>query len=434
MKKLPILTTSLLLILTLPALPVCSSISALAEESTEVPASVDTPAPAEASPVAETPAAEIPAETPVEGPASVETPIPADSTEGEPASGEAPAAPKTSKGNSNTKEYTQSVYGYTEGVDTKCVITGYKPYSGKNDSYFLSKGDKVAVISPSGLPSREQTDKTVAGIRAWGFIPVEGKYVCPKTRTLEQQIEDFEWALTDPDIKAIFCVRGGYGGTDVMDSIDLDLIKEANKPIIGYSDVTVYHSAWSTLELPSIHGCMSMSFINLPEECREAELQMMKGNIPTYKCVTDKRNVSGVAEGVLIGGNLATITAIIDTAYDCTKSGKPYVLFLEDVHEDLAHIHRSLKILKNLGVLQNAEAIIFGEWVDIAISGDKFGPTRGGDFKSVADMIHREFLDDLDIPVAFDFPAGHGLVNYPLLLGEEVQVNITESIYSIEWK
>lgn len=323
---------------------------------------------------------------------------------------------------------------YSEGVDTKCLITGYTPYSGEHDSYFLKKGDKVAVISPSELPSRELTDVTVQGLRSWGFVPVEGKYVCPKTRTLDELIEDLEWALTDDDIKAIFCVRGGYGATDVMDTITLDMIKKAEKPIIGYSDVTVYHSAWTSVGLPSIHGCMSMSFVNLPEACREAELQMMKGNIPSYKCVTEKKNISGIASGILVGGNLSTITAIINTAYDCTNIGKPYVLFLEDVHEDYAHIHRSLQILKNFGVLDNAQAIIFGEWSDISVSDDSFGDTRGGKFKSVADMIHREFLDDLNIPVAFDFPAGHGVVHYPLLMGEEVKLNITESIYSIEWK
>ena len=340
----------------------------------------------------------------------------------------------------NSQSISQSgIFGYSrpeysEGVDTKCQITGYTPYAGEHESYFLSEGDKVAVISPSEIPSREMTDITVAGLRVWGFVPVEGKYVCPETRSLEETIEDLEWALTDPEIKAIFCVRGGYGATDVMDKLPLDLIKNARKPIIGYSDITVYHSAWTVEELPSIHGCMSMTFVNLPKECRDAELQMMKGNIPSYKCVTDKKNISGIASGILIGGNLSTVNAILGTAYDCTKTGKPYVLFLEDVHEDFAHIHRSLTILKNLGVLDNAQAIIFGEWSDISVSDDSYGATRGGEFSSVADMIHREFIDDLDIPVAFDFPAGHGTVHYPLLMGEEVQVNITESIYSIEWK
>ena len=427
----------------LPVLAACSSFKSqepvplaaepeMPEETVEpaeqIQSIIEAPAPGtEPQTPAETPASATESETPAELPVpSVQQQTPTSATQTENAS--------SSGSQASSREYAKTLYGYTEGVDTKCIITGYTPYSGKNTPYFLKDGDKVAVISPSELPSRELTDITIAGLRGWGFVPVEGKYVCPKTRTLEQQMEDLEWALTDPEIKAIFCVRGGYGATDVMDIMSLDLIKNANKPIIGYSDVTVYHSAWTACGLPSIHGCMSMSFVNLPQVCREAEIQMMKGNIPSYKCVTNKKNVSGVASGVLIGGNLSTITAIVGTAYDCTQIGKPYILFLEDVHEDFAHIHRSLKTLKNLGVLDNAEAIIFGEWVDISLSGDSFGPTRGGNFKSVADMIHREFLDDLDIPVAFDFPAGHGSVHYPLLMGEEVRVSITESIYSIEWK
>ena len=101
----------------------------------------------------------------------------------------------------------------SEGVDTKCEITGYEPYQGPVGSYFLSEGDKVAVISPSQLPTRAQADATVEGLKKWGFVPVEGKYVCPPVRTLDEQLEDLEWALNDPEIKAIFCVRGGYGST-----------------------------------------------------------------------------------------------------------------------------------------------------------------------------------------------------------------------------
>nr|MCR5232532.1 LD-carboxypeptidase [Lachnospiraceae bacterium] len=137
-----------------------------------------------------------------------------------------------------------------EGVDTKCEIIGYDDYKGGPEGYFLSEGDKIAVISPSALPSRRQVDATLEGLEKCGFIPVEGKYVCPESRTLDELIEDLEWALTDPDIRAIFCVRGGYGASEVMDTIPLDMIKEAEKPIIGYSDISVYHSAWTTQGLP----------------------------------------------------------------------------------------------------------------------------------------------------------------------------------------
>ena len=323
----------------------------------------------------------------------------------------------------------------SEGEDSKFEITGYHPYQGKDSSYFLSKGDKVAVISPSEMPDRKQVDATLKGLEEWGFVPVEGKYVCPETRTLDEQIEDLTWALSDPEIKAVFCVRGGYASSELMDRFSLDLIKSANKPIIGYSDITTYHSAWTAAGLPSIHASMSAAFMDLPKECAEAELRMISGEIPSYRCETSTPCIDGEAEGVLIGGNLSTFVSVLNTGSDCTRMDKPYILFLEDVDDNIREIHRYLTILKHMGVLDGAAAIIFGEWTMLPADDEaNFGVIRGGAFESVADMIHREFLAGTDIPVAFGFPAGHGEVNYPLLMGETVKMSVSNGSYTIEWK
>ncbi len=163
-----------------------------------------------------------------------------------------------------------------EGEDTKCEVT-YQTYNGKNQDLFLKEGDKLAVISPSTLPGREQTDAVISGLKAWGYVPVEGKYVCVETRTLADIMEDLQWALEDQQIKAIFCVRGGYGASEVADVLSSETIKNANKLIIGYSDITVYHSAWTSNGIPSIHACMSGTFDGFPESCFEAEEKILGG-------------------------------------------------------------------------------------------------------------------------------------------------------------
>jgi len=96
-----------------------------------------------------------------------------------------------------------------EGSDTKCEVTGYTDINSKYSSYFPEKGYKIAVISPSALPTEAQRDATLKGLAEWGYTPVEGKYACVKERTLEETLEDLEWALTDPEIKAIYCIREG---------------------------------------------------------------------------------------------------------------------------------------------------------------------------------------------------------------------------------
>ncbi len=318
-----------------------------------------------------------------------------------------------------------------EGVDTKTKIT-YATYNGKHSSLFLREGDKIAVISPSALPGREQTDSTISGLKAWGYEPVEGKHVCDETRTLDDIMEDLTWALEDPEIKAIFCVRGGYGASEVADRLPKDLIERSGKLIIGYSDITVYHSAWTSAGVPSIHACMSGTFNGFPDSCFEAEEKILKGEIPSYTCDKSDFCTEGYAKGVLIGGNLSTFTSVISSAYDCTNTGQPYILFLEDVGEDIQHIHRYLTILKHAGVLDNAEGIVFGEWTELPVDmGDYSGNSRGGSFQSVAEMISRQFLPELNVPVAFGFPVGHGDTNYPLLMGETAELNVGPDKYTL---
>ncbi len=323
----------------------------------------------------------------------------------------------------------------SEGVDTAVTVTGYMDLRDSSSPYFVKEGDKIAVIAPSALPGKAKTEETVEGLKKWGYIPVEGKYVSVEERTLENCIEDLEWALTDPEIKAVFCVRGGYASTEVLDRIPLSLIAETNKPIIGFSDITTYLSAWTKAGLLSIHSPMRDSFVEgLPEECKEVVKKILTGEIPSYRCQGSSYDVPGTAEGILIGGNLATLTSVLNTAYDCTVTDEPYILFLEEVDEDYEHIHRFLTILEHRGVLDKAAGIIFGEWIDYPKECETYnGNSRGGRFESVADMISREFLADRDIPVAFGFPAGHGKVNYPLLMGARLTLEVSEESFSLAW-
>ena len=323
---------------------------------------------------------------------------------------------------------------FSEGVDTPIEVMGFKQYKGADAGCFLKAGDKVAVISPSSLPTREQADATINGLKEWGYIPVEGKYVCTVDRTLDNCREDLEWALSDPEIKGIFCVRGGYASCEVMEVMDRKLITETRKPIIGYSDITACHSTWTRAGVPSIHASMSAAFTDLPEECAEAERKMLQGEIPTYKCQGTEYDRQGTAEGILIGGNLTIMTTVVNTAYDSTKLDQPYILFLEDVECDYHQVHYSMTVLKNSGVLDHASGIVLGEWIDTdPETGDYIGDSRGGKFRSVYDMLYRQFLKNLDVPIAYGFPGGHGEKNYPLLMGEKVKLSVTQDSFTLEW-
>ncbi|MBR3538831.1 MAG: LD-carboxypeptidase [Eubacterium sp.] len=323
---------------------------------------------------------------------------------------------------------------FSEGVDTPIEVTGYEGYKGTGAECFLKEGDKVAVISPSSLPSESQVDAVIKGLSEWGYIPVEVKYVCTPDRTLDNCREDLEWALKDPEIKGIFCVRGGYASCEVVEVMDRELIAKAKKPIIGYSDITACHSAWTRAGVPSIHASMSAAFTELPKECAEVEERMLRGEIPVYKCAGSEYDNRGTAEGILVGGNLTILMTTANTEYDCTKTDRPYILFLEDVECDYHQVHYAMTVLKNNGVLDRASGIILGEWIDTDPEpGDYTGDSRGGRFRSVYDMLYRQFLKDLDIPVAYGFPGGHGEKNFPLLMGEKVRLSVTQDSFTLEW-
>lgn len=323
---------------------------------------------------------------------------------------------------------------FSEGVDTPIEVTGFKVFQGADADCFLKTGDKIAVISPSSLPTRAQTDAVISGLEGWGYVPVEGKYVCTMDRTLDNCREDLEWALSDPEIKGVFCVRGGYASCEVVEVMDRKLIEEAKKPIIGFSDITACHSAWTAAGVPSIHASMSAVFSDLPKECGDIERKMLQGNIPAYKCAGSEYDSQGSAEGILVGGNLTILMTVSNTVYDSTKTDQPYILFLEDCECDYHQVHYAMTVLKNNGVLERASGIILGEWTDTdPISGDYIGDSRGGKFNSVYDMLYRQFLKDLDIPIAYGFPGGHGEMNYPLLMGEKVRLHVTQDSFSLEW-
>lgn len=329
---------------------------------------------------------------------------------------------------------------HDEGVDTAIEVVGSAAYTSAGDAYFLTEGDAVAVLSLSYRSEPEEVDATVEGLEGWGFVPVEGSFARAETCTLDECVEDLTWALENPDIKAIFCVRGGYGASEVMDAMPLELIASADKPIVGYSDVTVFHAAWTRAGAPSVHALMRVAFTDEAlDACARAERDMMCGLVPTYRCEADGGCRQGRARGTLVGGNLSTFVATIGTAYDPTKSDTPYILFLEDVGENMRTIHRYLTVLKHAGVLERAAGIVFGEWAELPSDGSgNFGDSRGGGFASVEDMICRELLDGIDVPIAFGFPAGHGsaqgkAVNYPLLMGAPVTLDVTEGSYTLSW-
>ena len=293
---------------------------------------------------------------------------------------------------------------------------------------FLKKGDKVALISPAYYLDVNTIQKAAKVIEGWGLVPVIGKNVGFKyagnyAGTVEQRAEDFLWALQDNDIKAILCNRGGYGAIHLYDRIPLELFSDNPKWLVGFSDITTLHSFESVAGCMSIHGTMP-TFIaetNGKDISSIVLKDLLFGKIPEYHIPYHNYNIKGCAEGTLVGGNLAVLSALGGSSWDATNFDN-IILFIEDIGENKRNIDRLFNTLRIRGVFNRVKAIIIGDFSDSA---------NDLDYDSVEQMLS-PYLQRMNIPVCCGFPIGHGDINLPLIYGSKASliVNDKESILS----
>lgn len=287
---------------------------------------------------------------------------------------------------------------------------------------FLTPGDKIALLSPSYNTPRENTDSAAAVIRAWGFEPVVGPNVDKLYRgkyagTPDERVEDLRWALQDSSIKAILCNRGGYGTIRLLDLMTPEDFSMHPKWLIGYSDITTLLEMETRSGVMSIHGAMGCSLLkNLGQDHSSTLMRdILMGSVPEYTVDPHPQNIPGTASGVLVGGNLCTFSPILGTWADAT-AGKDFILFIEEVEENMSHIDRLMNTLRLNGVFNRCKGVILGEFTDCEANLE---------FESVEQLLC-SYLDDYGIPVCCGFPAGHDTANLPLIMGARVTLSVSD--------
>ncbi len=289
---------------------------------------------------------------------------------------------------------------------------------------FLKKGDKVALLSPSYSTPDSNIQNTAAVLKEWGFEPVIGKNVGKLDAgkyagTAQERADDFIAALKDSSIKAILSNRGGYGTIQLVDLIDLKLVTDNPKWLIGFSDITTLHAMETKAGVMSIHGTMS-SFIGKTrgkDDNSTLLRDLLKGTVPTYKVPKHKFNQKGKAEGILVGGNMATFVPLVGASDIDVFSGDGIILFMEEVEESLHNIDRMFNTLELHGVMENVKGVILGEFV---------GSGMDQDYASTEEMLSK-YLKKYNIPVMCGFPAGHDDVNVPIVMGAKVKLDVTDN-------
>ena len=245
----------------------------------------------------------------------------------------------------------------------------------------LKKGDTVAIVAPSGFLRDSESgniERAKELLKKWGLKVVLGKNLYQKNHhfagTDAQRLEDLQSAMDNPNISAIWCARGGYGAVRIVDDIDFIEFKKKPKWLIGFSDITVFHSAFHNQGIETIHGLMC---VNLPADLDQVKdsLDSLKSTLfglpQNYILEGSKHNKSGKAKGQLVGGNLTVLHTMLGSTTSIDTSGK--ILFIEEIGEYKYHIDRMLQSMKRAGYFDNCTGVIVGDMSRMRKNNIKWG-------------------------------------------------------------
>ena len=292
---------------------------------------------------------------------------------------------------------------------------------------FLRKGDTVAIVCTARKFSFEEAQPAVSLLESWGLRVIFGRTIGEDNHQLggsdELRAADFNSMLENQDVKAIWCARGGYGSVRIIDKIDFELLKLNPKWVIGFSDVTVLHSQIHNEEVQSIHGIMAFSVPRATEKSKDSLRKTLFGEALIYELEPNVNNHLGIANGLLIGGNLSILYSLLGSKTALNTTDK--ILFIEDLDEYLYHIDRMMYNLKRNGYFEEVKGLIVGGMTNMHDNSIPFGQNA----LEIIKAISLEF----GFPVVFDFPAGHGIDNWALKFGSNVELTVNEFSVKLNW-
>ncbi len=290
----------------------------------------------------------------------------------------------------------------------------------------LTEGATLALIAPAGPPRAERLEQAPALLAAMGFkaklMPgvTVGANAGSKLDFLsaddDTRLADLHAAFADPEVDAVYALRGGYGCARLLDRIDVDLLRANPKPLIGYSDITSLHALLDGMGLPAWHAPMPAS--DLLAAGGEGDVQAVKealhrgtraGDViapPEMIAAAHALNFGVSAQGRLVGGNLAVYAALLGTPWQPRTAGA--ILFIEDIGEAPYRVDRMLAQLRLAGLLDAAAGFLVGSFTDA----------------EDPQAVLADYLHATGKPVLAGWPSGHCSPHVPLPLGVGVQMDV----------
>ena len=303
----------------------------------------------------------------------------------------------------------------------------------------LQKGDQIGLITPASYIDDEGLEEAVNNLEKLGLKVVKGKHLRAQYGSMAgtdaERLADLHSMFANPDIKGIWCARGGYGAARLLEHIDYELIRQNPKVLVGYSDITALHCAiWEKTGLVTFHGPVGNS--TLTDYTLEQVQSILFNPQETHKITISEAQLSevlsddaykpgsivpGQAEGELIGGNLSLLASLAGTAYLPDVKGK--LVFIEDIGEKPYRIDRMLTTLHQAWPLRDAAGIALGVFTDCEAS-------SGSRSLSLQETL-RDRLGNLGIPVYYGISFGHVDNMTTLPVGVRAQLDATEGLLTL---
>lgn len=280
----------------------------------------------------------------------------------------------------------------------------------------LTAGSKVALVAPAKKILFDEISFAIDYIRERGFIPVYDERLFIEHNQFagndDERAAVLQYYLDDYDIDAIMCVRGGYGTVRIIDKLNFDKFLQNPKWIVGYSDVTVLHCKLQSLGVESLHATMPINFPTNTIESLDTLFDALMGKEVIYDYPESPYSIKGETEGIIVGGNISVLYSLLGS--DIFPDTKDKILFIEDLDEYLYHIDRMMMAFERAGVLDEIRGLVVGGLTKMHDNAVPFGKT--------AEEIIQEKVNGKNIPVIFNFPAGHVNDNRAIVLGRNFKM------------
>ena len=280
----------------------------------------------------------------------------------------------------------------------------------------LRPGARVALVAPGGPLEPERLATAQRRCRRLGLEPVLFPSARGRSGFLSAsdaaRLADLQDAFDDPEIDAVWALRGGYGAIRIVDRLGLERQHRDPIPFIGFSDNTVFHVAHAEAGVISFHGPHPGAEFPAATEAAFRRV-LFAGDSPEPPLIEGSvagTRTGGIAEGPVWGGNLATLASLCGSASPLSADGR--ILCLEDIGEPAYRIDRMWVQLERAGVFRGVRGVALGGFT---------GPTAKEE--EVVRTVLRERVRELGVPVAADLPFGHMARNVTLPIGVRARVD-----------